>query len=82
MAIGAEVLLHLIPTGGWVISGDEFDSIVYDDNVAPVSKSAFSAAFAEVDALKTEQATAKEIAKQSILDRLGITAEEAKLLLS
>jgi hypothetical protein len=82
MATGAEVLSHLIPTGGWVIYGDDFDSIIYDEGVKPITKSQFDAGFAQYDAWKLEQDAIKAASKSAILERLGITADEVKLLLA
>jgi hypothetical protein len=82
MAKGSDVLLMLIPTGGWVITGDDFDSIIYDEGVAPITKKEFEAGFAAFDAWKIEQDQVKANTKAALLERLGITAEEAKLLLS
>lgn len=81
MATGADVLNMLIPTGGWVIYGDDFDSIRYDEGVKPVTKSSFDAGFAQYDAWKTEQDAIKATEKAALLERLGITKEEAALLL-
>ena len=81
MAKGAEVLSMLIPTGGWVITADDFDSIQYDEGVTPVTKKQFEDGFAAFDAWKAQQDQAKANEKAAILDRLGITAEEASLLL-
>lgn len=82
MAKASEVLQMLIPTGGWVIVGDDFDSIRYDEGVAPLSKKDFEAGFAKVDAWKAAQDAVTAEKKSALLDRLGITEEEARLLLS
>lgn len=82
MATGGEVLSMLIPTGGWVIYGDDFDSIIYDEGVQPITKQQFTDGFAAFDAWKAEQDAAKASAKSALLDRLGITAEEVALLLA
>ena len=82
MATGGQVLTMLIPTGGWVIYGDDFDSIIYDQGLTPITKKQFTDGFADYDAWKAEQDAAKAAEKASLLDRLGITADEAKLLLS
>ncbi len=81
MAKGGEVLSMLIPTGGWVITADDFDSIRYDEGVTPITKKEFEAGFAKYDAWKEAQDAAKANEKAAILERLGITAEEATLLL-
>ena len=81
MATGADVLTMLIPTGGWVIYADDFTSIIYDQGVKPITKKQFDDGFTAFDAWKDEQDKAKEATRAAILDRLGITAEEASLLL-
>lgn len=82
MAKGREVMEMLIPTGGWIIYGDDFDSIVYDEGVAPITKKQFDDGFAQVDAFKAEQEAQAATDKAALLAKLGITADEAKLLLS
>jgi hypothetical protein len=81
MATGAEVLSMLIPQGGWVISGDDYEGITFLE-CEPITKKQFEDGFAEYDAWKSQQDTAKVAQRQAVLDRLGITAEEAQLLLS
>jgi hypothetical protein len=81
MAKGSEVLEMLIPTGGWTITGDDFTSIRYDEGVKPITKKQFEDGFPAFDAWKAQQDTEKAITKAALLARLGITAEEATLLL-
>jgi hypothetical protein len=82
MAKGYEVLTMLRPDGGWVIVEDNFDSIRWDKGIAPLTKEEYEAGFAQYDAWKSEQDSAKAAQKAALLDRLGITEEEAKLLLA
>ena len=82
MAKGSEVLEMLLPNGGWTIIDNAFDSIIYEDGVTPVTKAQFEAGFAQYDAWKAEQDASKMLEKQALLERLGITEEEARLLLS
>jgi hypothetical protein len=82
MAKGGEVLSMLIPTGGWVITADDFDSIRYDEGVTPITKKQFTDGFAAFDAWKAQQDQVKANEKAALFERLGITAEEAALLLS
>jgi hypothetical protein len=81
MVQGSDVLSYLIPTGGWVIYADDFDSIIYDDGVKPITKKQFDDAFKTVDKIKTDQQKARTEAKSALLEKLGITADEAQLLL-
>lgn len=80
MAKGGEVLTMLCPEKEWVISGDDFDSIQWIKG-EPITKAEFEAGFAKVDAWKTEQDTKAAADKAALLAKLGITADEAKLLL-
>ena len=81
MATGAEVLTMLIPTGGWVISADDFDSIRYDEGVTPITKKQFDDGLKAVDAWIAQREVDKAAAKSALLIRLGISEDEAKLLL-
>lgn len=81
MATGANVLSMLIPNGGWVIVGDDFDSIRYDEGVKPITKKQFDDGFTAYDNWKATQEASVQAQKQAILDRLGLTADEAALLL-
>ena len=82
MAKGNEVLAMLIPTGGWIISGDDYETIQFLE-CEPITKAKFTAGFAQYDAWKSQQdddmATAKELA-QAKLAALGLTAEDLKAL--
>lgn len=81
MATGADVLRFLIPTGGWAISGNDWEGVQFLE-AEPITKEQFEAGFAQYDAWKAEQDAAQSAAKSALLDRLGITEDEAKLLLS
>jgi hypothetical protein len=80
MARGADVLQMLIPTGGWAITGNDWEGVEFLE-ATPITKEQFEAGFAQYDTWKAEQDAAKATAKQALLERLGITAEEAQLLL-
>jgi hypothetical protein len=81
MATGSQVLEMLIPTGGWAIIGNDFEGIQFLE-AEPITKAQFEAGFAQYDAWKAEQDATKAEAKLALLDRLGISEAEAKLLLS
>lgn len=80
MARADEVLTMLIPDGGWVSVGDKYEGINFVE-CEPISKEQFEAGFAQYDAWKAEQEVARAAQKQALLNRLGITEEEARLLL-
>lgn len=81
MAFGFEVLEMLIPAGGWSISGDDYEGIVFE-KCAPITKKQFEDGFKVVDAWKKEKAEQQAAAKEAILAKLGLTAEEVALLLA
>ena len=80
MATPSQVLGMLIPQGGWIVSGDSYDGIEFLE-CEPITKAEFEAGFAQYDAWKAQQEADKAAAKSALLDRLGITADEAQLLL-
>jgi hypothetical protein len=81
MASGGDVLNFLIPNNRCVIYGNDYDSIIWNDT-NKITKAEFEAGFAQYDAWKAEQDSAKAAQKAALLDRLGITEDEAKLLLA
>ena len=80
MATGGDVLSMLCPEKEWVIYGDDFDSIQWIKG-EPITKAQFEAGFAQYDAWKAEQDAKAAADKAALLAKLGITADEAKLLL-
>ena len=82
MASGGEVLSMLIPNGGWIIRGDEYEGIEFLE-CDPITKAEFLAGFAQYDAWKAEQDSEKAAAKasaQSKLAALGLTVEDLTAL--
>lgn len=82
MATATNVLEMLLPKGGWTIIDEDFNQISYDDGITPLTKKQFDDGFKNYDAWKSEQNSAKTLQREAILNRLGITAEEVRLLLS
>jgi hypothetical protein len=82
MATGAEVLNMLCPKVEWTIYGNDYDSIIWNDGIVRITKEEYEAGFAQYDAWKAEQDSVKAAQKTALLDRLGITEDEAKLLLA
>jgi hypothetical protein len=79
---GKEVMEYLRPNGGWVIYGEDFDSIQYLGDCEPISKKLFNDTLAEIENIVQAKQLAIESNKNAILDRLGISADEAKLIIS
>jgi hypothetical protein len=81
MATAGEVLEFLIPSGGWLISGDEYSGITFLE-CDPITEKEFLDGFAKVDKAKKAAETKRITDREALLNKLGITAEEAALLLS
>jgi hypothetical protein len=81
MVKGSEVLTMLISNGGWIITGNDYEGIQFLE-CEPITKAQFEAGFAQYDAWKAEQDAKAAADKAALLAKLGITADEAKLLLS
>jgi len=82
MANSGDVMTMLCPAGGWIMYGDDFDGITWVDDRPRCTKAEYEAGFAKYDAWKAEQDAAMATDKAALLAKLGITADEAKLLLS
>ena len=81
MAKHFEVLGMLRPDGGYVQVGEDYEGIEFLE-CEPFTKAEYEAGFAQYDAWKAEQDSATAAQKAALLDRLGITEDEAKLLFS
>jgi hypothetical protein len=82
MATGADVLEMLIPTGGYSITGNDYEGIEFNE-ANSITKAQFEAGFAQYDAWKAEQdaqVIAKKAAAQAKLAALGLTADDLKAL--
>lgn len=74
------VLEMLFPNGGYVAVGDTFEGIQFLE-CEPITKAQYDAAFAQYDALKAKEQETRAAAKADLLQKLGITEDEARLLL-
>ena len=80
MATSAQVLGMLIPDGGYVAVGEDYEGITFLE-CEPITKAQFTAGFAQYDAMKAEQSAKAAADKAALLVKLGITADEARLLI-
>jgi len=81
MAKSHEVLGMLIPDGGYTQTGDDFEGIQFID-CKEITKKQFLDGFTQFDSWKANQEAEKAAAKQAVLQKLGITAEELAQALS
>jgi len=76
-----KVLQSLLPEGGYAIYGDSYEDIVFIE-AKPITKETFEKAFNSYDSNLLAAAAKTDADKTTLLAKLGITADEAKLLLS
>jgi len=78
-----QAIQKLKPNAEFSFQNDDYSTIKWDllDGVAPTQKE-IDTAIEQVKADQIAEAEAKETAKADLLAKLGISAEEAKLLLS
>lgn len=81
MATTSEIARYLRPQGGYVIYGDDISATLYDEGVTPITQKEFNEAKNTVQAKIEAEIELKALAKAALLERLGITADEAALLL-
>jgi hypothetical protein len=75
------VLFKNYPNAKWTLDGDNYEGLNWlDDSPKPSKKTLDDAWTSYVADAKREEA-AREKTRSDLLDRLGITADEAKLLL-
>ncbi len=77
-----KALSNLKPTAEWTLVGDDYSNLVWLSSGNPPTIAEIEA---EIAALPAKEATAKAqraAEKVALLARLGITEDEAKLLLS
>ena len=77
----SKALEILRPNGGWAIVADDFNSIVYDEGVEPITKKQFDDTLKIAEKTYLAEIESKTAARQAIADRLGLTANELQVLL-
>lgn len=78
-----KAIYKLKPTAEFVITDNDYSTIVWHilDGEAP-TQAEIDGAIKQIKADEIAEAQTKAAAKSALLDRLGITEDEAKLLLS
>jgi len=65
----------------WTLDGDEYTGLTWISEGAKPSKKTLDDLWAYVQQEIADEASAKQVAREALLTRLGITADEAQLLL-
>jgi hypothetical protein len=82
MATGTDVLTMLIPSGGWVITGDDWTGVEFIE-ATPITETKFNAGFGQYDAWKADQdaqAATDKLNATTKLQALGLTSDDLKAL--
>jgi len=64
----------------WTLSGDDYDGLVWLSDTAKPTKAKLDDLWAEVQQEIADEKTAKIATRQAVLDKLGLTADEAAAL--
>lgn len=65
----------------WTLNGDDYDGLTWLSDSAKPSKATLDGLWASVQTEIADEKIAKDVARQALLAKLGITEAEAKLLL-
>ena len=65
----------------WSLSGNDYNGLVWHSDTSKPSKATLDGLWASVQQEIADEVTIKAAKKQAVLDRLGITEAEAKLIL-
>ena len=76
-----EAIKHLAPQAEWTLSGNDYNDIVWLSDSSKPSLTEIEAEIALIPIRKEQAKAAKEHERAALLERLGITEEEARLLL-
>ena len=77
-----QILIRKYPDSLWSLNGDDYDGLTWVSDTPKPSKTTLDGLWDEVQELIAAEAQAKLNAKAALLAQLGITEEQAKLLLS
>ena len=77
-----KAIKHLKPTAEFVITNDDYSTIIWNvlDGEAP-TQAEIDAAIEQIKADELTESATKAAQRQALLERLGITEDEARLLL-
>jgi len=76
------ILTEKYPTSIWTLDGNTYQGLTWLSETTKPSQAELDAQWSAVQTALAQAITDKATARQAVLDRLGITADEAALLLS
>lgn len=78
----AAILTRKYKDAEWSLNGDDYAGLTWISDSTKPTKAALDALWDEVKTEIEAEIQAKAIAKASLLEKLGITSDEAKLLIA
>lgn len=75
------ILTQKYPNQEWILNGDTYEGLVWLSDTKKPTKAQLEAHWPELATYWEDKSKKQEASKAALLDRLGITAEEAALLL-
>jgi hypothetical protein len=76
-----KILEYKYPTDEWTLNGDDYEGLTWLSDTPKPSKSTLDGLWQEVQDLIQTEKQAKAAQKAALLERLGLTEDEARLLL-
>jgi hypothetical protein len=77
----AAILNANYPGAQWTLDGDTYDGLTWLSDDAKPTKAVLDGLWASVQQEIADEAAAKVSARQEVLDKLGLTAQEVQALL-
>ena len=76
-----KILEYKYPTDEWTLNGDDYEGLTWLSDTPKPSKSTLDGLWQEVQDLIQTEKQAKAAQKAALLERVGLTEDEARLLL-
>lgn len=76
----AAILTRRYPGKEWTLNGDDYDGLVWLSDTAKPTKTKLDSLWAEVQQEIADEKNAKLATRRAVLDKLGLTADEAAAL--
>jgi hypothetical protein len=78
----SKALLNLVPGALWTLRGDDYANLEWESEGNPPTLAEIESEISKLTTKEKAEADKAEADKAALLAKLGITADEAKLLLS
>ena len=76
----ATILVRRYKGSEWILNGDDYAGLIWLSDTAKPTKTKLDSLWAEVQQEIADEKSAKLAARQAVLDKLGLTADEVAAL--